>query len=323
MHRRASPVTREFLHALAPRIDDVHSPIGPDGNIMGEPKLTVVIAEPGKPLEDGTVSAQTRGTTAVWRTNRLVAAIDAIDRAVRAHRNAVRPTKQGTVPICDEVTRAVEDLHTCVTTICDVDATGSVEGEAVRQIKFSRSLAGLSPLVQKVALRIKTEHACVSVAVAHVEAAIRPDRNVRGKVKMRSVCARNTALAKREQQSSVGRKLEHLLSTNIGQPHIVIAIDGKTVRHDEHASAPTPQKPAGLPVKGPYSRRCDGLNRKGLNPRATRAMKYQHGALAINTNTGCLPENFARREGRPAMHNTALGRCNRRLGAARRCDAGQ
>jgi hypothetical protein len=51
-------------------------------------------------------------------------------------------------------------------------------------------------------------------------------------------------LAHLQQQLARGGELEHLLPARVGHPHVVGAVHGDHVRHEEVASAPVPQHSA-------------------------------------------------------------------------------
>lgn len=176
-------------------------------------------------------------------TCRLVPAIDN-DGPIARHCNRKGPPQFRAVPFGQELARAIEDLHTHVGAVRHIDVTASVGIDGVRKIKFPRAGATPPPLKLIFARRAELYDTRVAVAISNIERTVRKDCYICWLIEMRSIRTRNPRLSDDQKQLPVGTKFENLVKPNIGQPNIILPIDGKPVRHHEQICTPRPQVPS-------------------------------------------------------------------------------
>src|SRR5262249_28272565 len=82
-------------------------------------------------------------------------------------------------PLLEILAVGAEDLDAIVLAIAHEYAAVPVDGNAVREIEFARSMPGHAPRMPQLAARGKAVHATVAVAVGDVEITLGPDREIR------------------------------------------------------------------------------------------------------------------------------------------------
>src|SRR5574341_1432026 len=88
------------------------------------------------------------------------------------------------------------------------------------------------------------------MTVANEDVAVRRNRDVGRRIEFIESRTRNAFLAKRHQDFSVLRQLEHLMAAVVSHPDGSLMINGQLVRADEHAGAPgSKQLARGLELK--------------------------------------------------------------------------
>ena len=136
----------------------------------------------------------------------------------------------------------------------------------MRQVEFPRLRALASPFEFIASRGVELHHARIAVAVAHVERAVRQHRDIGWQIKVTLIRAGPPALAEREQQFAVVRKLEHLMPPHVGEPHVVLMVEREPVRHDELPPAPLREHLATLSVEHRHRRLCERLLGKRRRP---------------------------------------------------------
>ena len=89
----------------------------------------------------------------------------------------------------------------------------------------------------------------VAVAIADVNRAVRSESDIGGHVEVSGVETGDALRADCEEKFSVVRKLEDLMKPAIGEPHVVVAVDAKSVRLKKTIFAPGGKEFAGSSVK--------------------------------------------------------------------------
>lgn len=189
-------------------------------------------------------------------TCRLVPAIDN-NSPIARHRDREGPPQFRAVPFGQELARAIEDLHAHVGTVRYIDVTAGVGIDGVRKIEFPRAGPTPPPLNLILPRRVELHDARVAVAISNIERTVRKDCYVCWLIEMLSIHSRNSRLSDDQKQLPVGTEFENLMKPNIGQPNIILPIDGEAVRHHEPICTPRPQVLSARSLENFNGRTCN------------------------------------------------------------------
>ena len=107
--RISIPSGHELLHPLAPRIDDVHSAIFRDRNVVREPELPVVIAEAAKSRDQSPIGIHDGDTGTVRRYLWLIAPVRD-EHTILPPDCRIGPAELDTLPLVEELAGLIEHL---------------------------------------------------------------------------------------------------------------------------------------------------------------------------------------------------------------------
>src|SRR5205085_9335642 len=164
------------------------------------------------------------------------------------------------------------NLNARIAPISNVNVALRIDSDAMRQVKFTRTLAFVSPIKQESAIRRKFCHAIVAVAVTHVDCAVGGERDIRRLIKMSSVGAGNTFGSDGQKKFSIVRKLKHLLKRAVGGPDVIVRVHTKAVRFEKAIFSPGRHQFPGIAIEAENCRDSDGMSLIG-SPGIFRAMK--------------------------------------------------
>ena len=110
---------------------------------------------------------------------------------------------------------------------------------------------------------------------------------------MRSICARHSRLAKREQDFALRRAFEDLMQSYICQPQIAFMIHRESVRHHKSVLTPSGEQLSRSAVDH-ADRRCrNAILGERIRPLSSSAMENKDAVLRVDTNPGTEPEDVA------------------------------
>jgi hypothetical protein len=104
--------------------------------------------------------------------------------------------------------------------------------------EFTSVAAGPAPLAQELPIRGELHDPTVFVSIRDVETAIRTYGDVGRSIEVRPVPAADTRLTARHEAGAVMREAKRLVQRRVGEPDVVVAIDGETVRQQKLPGAP-------------------------------------------------------------------------------------